>query len=64
MLWRVSPKTLTDLVATDWAEALAPVEDTVAKMGEFLRAEIAAGRPYLPAGRERAARVHRDRWPR
>nr|WP_202865925.1 uracil-DNA glycosylase [Kribbella turkmenica] len=49
-LWRVSPKTLTDLVATGWAEALAPVEDTVAKMGEFLRAEIAAGRPYLPAG--------------
>ena len=50
MLCGVSPKTLTDLVATDWAEALAPVEDTVAKMGEFLRGEIAAGRPYLPAG--------------
>lgn len=50
MLWRVSPKTLTDLVAPDWAEALAPVEDTVARMGEFLRGEIAAGRPYLPAG--------------
>jgi uracil-DNA glycosylase len=46
----VSPKTLADLVAPDWAEALAPVEDTVAKMGEFLRAEIAAGRGYLPAG--------------
>jgi uracil-DNA glycosylase len=50
MLWRVSPKTLTDLVAPDWADALAPVEDTVAKMGEFLRGEIAAGRAYLPAG--------------
>jgi uracil-DNA glycosylase len=49
-LWRVSPKTLTDLVAPDWADALAPVEDTVAKMGEFLRGEIAAGRAYLPAG--------------
>jgi uracil-DNA glycosylase len=36
-LWRVSPKTLTDLVALDWAEALAPVEDTVARMDEFLR---------------------------
>jgi uracil-DNA glycosylase len=46
----VSPKTLADLVAPDWAEALAPVEDTVAKMGEFLRAEIASGRGYLPAG--------------
>jgi uracil-DNA glycosylase len=49
-LGRVSAKTLNDLVAADWAEALAPVEGTVAKMGEFLREEIAAGRPYLPAG--------------
>ncbi|MDX6237970.1 MAG: hypothetical protein QOG10_2785, partial [Kribbellaceae bacterium] len=29
MLGRVSPKTLTDLIAPDWAEALAPVEETV-----------------------------------
>ncbi|WP_202868920.1 uracil-DNA glycosylase [Kribbella antibiotica] len=50
MLGRVSPKTLTDLVAPDWAEALAPVEETVSRMGEFLRGEIAAGRSYLPAG--------------
>lgn len=49
-LWWVSPKTLSDLVAPDWAEALSPVEDTITKMGEFLRGEIAAGRPYLPAG--------------
>ena len=47
---RVSPKSLEDLVAPDWAEALKPVEATVSRMGEFLRAEIAAGRPYLPAG--------------
>lgn len=33
-----------------WAEALAPVAERVAAMGEFLRAEIAAGRTYLPAG--------------
>jgi uracil-DNA glycosylase len=33
-----------------WARALAPVADQVAAMGEFLRAEIAAGRRYLPAG--------------
>lgn len=46
----MSPKSLSDLIAPDWAEALAPVEDTVSRMGEFLRAEIAAGRPYLPAG--------------
>lgn len=38
------------LVAPDWAEALAPVEDQIARMGQFLRAEIAAGRGYLPAG--------------
>ena len=49
-LGRVSVKTLNDLVAPDWAEALAPVEERVSRMGEFLRGEIAAGRPYLPAG--------------
>ncbi|MGD9959222.1 uracil-DNA glycosylase [Nocardioides sp.] len=38
------------LVAPDWAEALAPVEDRIATMGRFLREEIAAGRGYLPAG--------------
>jgi uracil-DNA glycosylase len=38
------------LMAPDWAEALAPVEDRIARMGEFLREEIAAGRGYLPAG--------------
>lgn len=43
-------KPLSDLVAPDWAHALAPVEPTVAQMGEFLRAELAAGRSYLPAG--------------
>ncbi len=38
------------LVASDWAEALAPVEDDLTRMGAFLRAEVAAGRGYLPAG--------------
>jgi uracil-DNA glycosylase len=38
------------LVAPDWAEALAPVDDTIAAMGGFLREELAAGRTYLPAG--------------
>ncbi len=38
------------LVAPDWAEALAPVDATIARMGEFLRAEVAAGRSYLPHG--------------
>ena len=36
-------------VAPDWAEALAPQAATLAQLGEFLRAESAAGRPYLPA---------------
>jgi uracil-DNA glycosylase len=38
------------LVAPDWAEALAPVDDQIATMGRFLREEVAAGRGYLPAG--------------
>jgi uracil-DNA glycosylase len=38
------------LMAPDWAEALAPVDDRIAAMGQFLRAEVAAGRGYQPAG--------------
>ena len=38
------------LVAPDWAEALAPVDEQIARMGAFLRAENASGRGYLPAG--------------
>ncbi len=38
------------LVAPDWAAALAPGDDRIARMGEFLRAEMAAGHHYLPAG--------------
>lgn len=38
------------LVAADWAEALAPVEDDLTRVGAFLRSELAAGRDYLPAG--------------
>lgn len=38
------------LMAPDWAEALAPVDEQVAAMGRFLREEIAAHRPYLPTG--------------
>lgn len=41
---------LSELVEPGWAQALAPVADRVAAMGEFLRAEIAAGRRYLPDG--------------
>jgi uracil-DNA glycosylase len=46
----VSPRPLSELVEPGWAKALAPVEDRVSQMGEFLRSEIAAGHGYLPAG--------------
>ena len=42
---------LSEIVEAGWAEALAPVADRIAAMGDFLRAEIAAGRGYLPAGK-------------
>ena len=38
------------LMAPDWAEALAPVDERIGALGRFLREEIAAGRGYLPAG--------------
>lgn len=38
------------LVARDWADALAPVDEQIAAMGRFLRDELASGRGYLPAG--------------
>lgn len=44
------PRPLSEIVEAGWAKALAPVEDRIAAMGDFLRAEIAAGRTYLPAG--------------
>ena len=37
------------LVAPDWAEALAPVDEQIAAMGRFLRDEDVAGRGYQPA---------------
>jgi len=41
---------LTELIDPGWAHALAPVSDTITTVGDFLRAEVAAGRGYLPAG--------------
>lgn len=43
-------KPLRELVASDWADALAPVEDEIHAMGDFLREEVAAGHSYLPHG--------------
>ena len=41
---------LRELVDSGWADVLEPVAGRVAAMGDFLRAELAAGRSYLPAG--------------
>lgn len=38
-----------ELLDPGWAAALAPVAPTIGHLGEFLRAETAAGRGYLPA---------------
>lgn len=38
------------LIDAGWARALEPVAGDIAAMGEFLRAETAAGRGYLPSG--------------
>lgn len=41
---------LHEIVDPGWARALEPVADRIAAMGDFLRAEIAAGRRVLPRG--------------
>jgi uracil-DNA glycosylase len=41
---------LRELIDPGWADALGPVAGDVARMGEFLRGEVSAGRGYLPAG--------------
>jgi len=46
----VTARPLHELVDDGWARALEPVGPQVAQMGEFLRAELAAGNGYLPAG--------------
>ncbi|MBM9468079.1 uracil-DNA glycosylase [Nakamurella leprariae] len=52
------PAPLEDLIDLQWAEALRPVAPVISAMGEFLRAEVAAGRTYLPAG-DRVLRAFR-----
>jgi uracil-DNA glycosylase len=41
---------LVELVEPGWAAALEPAEGTIAALGDFLRAESASGRGYLPKG--------------
>jgi uracil-DNA glycosylase len=44
------PAALPAGIEDGWRSALVPVADRITAMGRFLRAEIAAGRSYLPAG--------------
>jgi uracil-DNA glycosylase len=41
---------LDQIMDPGWAAALQPAEPQIRAMGEFLRAEVAVGRGYLPAG--------------
>jgi uracil-DNA glycosylase len=43
-------KPITELVHESWAPHLAPLQPTFTGIGEFLREESAAGRPWAPAG--------------
>lgn len=46
---RTGRRPLTELVHPTWAPVLDPVAETLAGLGDFLRAELGAGRDYLPA---------------
>ncbi|MGN6751108.1 MAG: uracil-DNA glycosylase [Intrasporangium sp.] len=41
---------LHENVHPSWVPALEPVAETIGRLGDFLRAEVAAGHGYLPAG--------------
>ncbi|MGL6235123.1 MAG: uracil-DNA glycosylase [Segniliparus sp.] len=47
----MSARPLSELLDPGWAKALAPVEGQIHAMGDFLRAELQAGRSYLPEGK-------------
>ncbi len=46
----MAPRPLAELVDPSWLPALEPQATTIARIGEFLRTEVAAGRGYLPTG--------------
>lgn len=48
----MTARPLQELVDESWTSALEPVHARVAEMGEFLRAELAAGHRYLPPGNQ------------
>ncbi|WP_168582305.1 uracil-DNA glycosylase [Gephyromycinifex aptenodytis] len=47
----MTARPLRELIHPSWAQAMAPVEDDIRRLGVFLREELAAGHSYLPAGR-------------
>jgi uracil-DNA glycosylase len=55
----MSPKALPELVDPGWAQALEPVAGQIAELGGYLRAEVAVGRGYLPAGDDVLRAFHR-----
>ncbi|WP_075742559.1 MULTISPECIES: uracil-DNA glycosylase [Actinoalloteichus] len=46
----MTARPLTEIMEPGWAKAMEPVAEQITRMGDFLRAEIAEGRTYLPAG--------------
>ncbi|HEV7949640.1 MAG TPA: uracil-DNA glycosylase [Glaciihabitans sp.] len=46
----MTPRPLAELIDPGWARALQPAAAGIAHMGDFLRAEVAAGQHYLPDG--------------
>jgi len=46
----MTQRPLKEIMDPGWADALEPVAGQIHAMGDFLRAEVAAGRGYLPAG--------------
>lgn len=47
-----SPRPLREIVDPSWAQALAPVEETIHRLGRTLRQEIAEGHGFLPVGHD------------
>lgn len=46
----MSERSLANVVGPGWVDALDPVRDRISELGDFLRAEQAAGRRFLPRG--------------
>jgi len=60
----MSRRPLAEVVHPSWVPALTPVEPLLAEIGDRLRAEAAAGRPFLPAGgRIRVLILGQDPYP-